>query len=457
MAEDERRGPLQQRRERRRRLAEFGALLPQLTPRIWVTPLTIAACIVVYGAMVASGVSPTSPTAEELAAWGAGFGPWTHGGEQWRLLTYGFVHIGFVHLALNVAALWVVGVLVERMLGNLATLGVVLLTGVASALVSSLWQPEFVACGASGIVFGLGGALLAVWFANRQRIPAEVLMRSPDPTMFAGGGFGLVPSGPITFLAISLVYGFFTPDIDNSAHVGGLAAGLLVGSVLTRPLELGATRPVWRIAAAGGLAVGLGVAVLLSATSGAVRHLDNAAELGDRGEFAAALAECDRALELDATSARAHGLRGWCLACLGRFDEALPELDRAVDLDPEDGWAQAQRGWCLAELGRFADAVPALELSVRTAPDDAWSRGQLAWCLGELGRHQEALPVNDRALELEPDAAWLHRQRGWILQAVDRPDDAITAYLRALALDPNEEYARNALAELTAARGERGR
>src|SRR5262245_32702024 len=80
----------------------FGDLLNAMTPVVGVTPAVVAVNVVVWLVMVATGVSPLAPTGEDLYRWGADFGPATVlEGQWWRLLTSAFVHVGLIHLALN--------------------------------------------------------------------------------------------------------------------------------------------------------------------------------------------------------------------------------------------------------------------------------------------------------------------------------------------------------------------
>src|SRR5581483_12406379 len=99
-------------------LAEFGATIRALTPRGFVTEALIAVNVLVFVVMVARGVSPMEPKIADLLAWGAGYGPSTTGGQWWRLLTATFLHIGVIHLGMNMYCLWDAGRLMERVFGN---------------------------------------------------------------------------------------------------------------------------------------------------------------------------------------------------------------------------------------------------------------------------------------------------------------------------------------------------
>ncbi|MDQ1704051.1 MAG: hypothetical protein QOF18_417 [Frankiaceae bacterium] len=134
--------------------------------------------------------------------------PQVANGESYRLFSSMFLHFGFLHIAFNMWALYVIGTPLERLLGRLRFLALYLLAGLGGGLLSFAFGPvdEF-AAGASGAIFGLFGAFYVI---NRQR--------------------GL-ETGPIVgLIAINLVFSFTFSGIDWRGHVGGLIVGSLVAA-----------------------------------------------------------------------------------------------------------------------------------------------------------------------------------------------------------------------------------
>ena len=124
-------------------------------------------------------------------------------GQLIRLIGSGFLHIGPLHLAVNMFALWIVGRDVERVLGRsryLAVYATALLGG--SAGVMALGRLNEVTAGASGAIFGLFGALAVVLIRLRQ---------SPGPI--------------IAIILINIVISVSIPGVSLWGHVGGLVAG----------------------------------------------------------------------------------------------------------------------------------------------------------------------------------------------------------------------------------------
>lgn len=149
---------------------------------------------------------------------GAKWGPAIDAGQWWRLITPMILHGSLVHLGFNSYALYALGPESERVYGLWRFLAIYLIAGIAGNVASYMITPDQLAIGASGAIFGLIGALAAFAYASRgilgkERAEAQIKQL-------------------IGMAAINLVLGFVIPNIDNSAHIGGMIAGGLAGLAL---------------------------------------------------------------------------------------------------------------------------------------------------------------------------------------------------------------------------------
>ena len=204
------------------RVRQFYQFLAEVTPRIWVVPAIVALNVVVYAAMVASGVHPLQPTVASVLGWGVNYGPKTLGGQPWRLLTNIFVHYGAIHLCFNTYVLWDAGRRVERIFGSLRFAALYSCAGLIGSATSVAVHPQLASAGASGAVFGVYGALAAFLLSQRGSIDARVVKR------LAGVA--------ILFVGYNVLYSLKNPIIDLAAHFGGLMGGAVAGWWLARPL-----------------------------------------------------------------------------------------------------------------------------------------------------------------------------------------------------------------------------
>jgi membrane associated rhomboid family serine protease len=134
-----------------------------------------------------------------------------HDGDFWRLLTSGFIHAGFLHLAFNMYVLYVLGTMLEPAVGRVRFGAIYLVSLLAGAFGALLLQPNGFTVGASGAIFGLAGA-------------AVVILRSR--------GIALMESGLGLFIGINLLLTFTIGGISIGGHIGGLIGGGLVALVL---------------------------------------------------------------------------------------------------------------------------------------------------------------------------------------------------------------------------------
>ncbi len=199
-------------------LGLFSIFIPR--KGFFITPLLVDLNLLVFILMVINGAGFWLPDSESLIKWGANFRPVTLQGELWRILSCCFVHIGIVHLTFNMYALIYIGMLLEPILGNVRTITAYLLTGIAASTASLVWHPLTISAGASGAIFGLYGVFLAL-------LTTDIVEKSARKALLTSIGI---------FVAYNLVNGM-KGGIDNSAHLGGLACGFIIGFAYTPGLK----------------------------------------------------------------------------------------------------------------------------------------------------------------------------------------------------------------------------
>lgn len=159
---------------------------------------------------------------QELFSWFVMSNYLARAGELWRLLTVILLHASLTHILFNMWALYNLGPQIEREVGTARFLALYLSTAaVGSAFAfhlgaqnSALGSPGDLAVGASGAIFGLFG----VWMASAVRRRHTRVGRAILNQL----GFLLVINAAIPF---------FVPRVSWQAHLGGLAAGFLIGWV----------------------------------------------------------------------------------------------------------------------------------------------------------------------------------------------------------------------------------
>jgi membrane associated rhomboid family serine protease len=133
--------------------------------------------------------------------------------EWWRLLTCCFVHIGFIHLAVNMYSLYVVGPVLEQLWGSWRFLILYLVAGLVGSCAMVITNPEVYGAGASGALWGIMASMATWLYVNRAVLPPDLI------TTWRYQLFRV--------FIINALITFLIPGISKSAHFGGGAVGLL--------------------------------------------------------------------------------------------------------------------------------------------------------------------------------------------------------------------------------------
>jgi membrane associated rhomboid family serine protease len=198
-----------------RDIESFQSLLAQKQPWAPISYTLFAINILVFIAMLYAGVDLFQPTTEQLLAWGANAGTKTMDGEAWRLLSSAFLHIGLVHLGVNMFVLWKVGPFLERLFGSVTFLIFYFVSAIGGSE-ASLWWNEFgVSAGASGALFGIFGSLLGYLLVKPPGMSAAIMTQ--------------LRFWALNFIVLNIAFVFFLAGVDQAAHGGGALAGLLIG------------------------------------------------------------------------------------------------------------------------------------------------------------------------------------------------------------------------------------
>jgi rhomboid protease GluP len=202
--------------------SEPGKILGVIPIPTSATSALAAACVAMYalewylsqragsqarGMLGLPGISPMV-----MLRLGGKFGPLIFAGQWWRLVTAIFLHAGLVHIGMNLWCLFDLGPEVESLFEVPKFIVLYLVTGVFGYIVSLWWSPGVLSIGASGAIMGLIGVLIGASFhlGHLGKEYRSMLWK---------------------WVIYIFIFGLFFA-VDNAAHFGGLALGLLLGYVI---------------------------------------------------------------------------------------------------------------------------------------------------------------------------------------------------------------------------------
>lgn len=288
-----------------------------------LTHVLVGVNILIYLAMgVVGGSLLSSPSSQQLIRSGGNFGPLTFGGEWWRLLSYNFLHGGFLHIAFNMWCLWDLGELCESLYGTWTFGALYMISGVAGGLMSVGFHPERLSVGASGAIFGLAGALIAGFYLGEFSLPRPVVQAHLRSV--------------VAFVAFNIIFGAIASGTDNLCHLGGLLAGVGCGALIAK------FAPSERNVAARFSILFL-VALLLAAITvhleharNYMSHLQRGAEFLNQEQYAEAIEELQKAARAQPKYVPAHLNLAAAYYGNKQYPQAQAELTQALALEPDN-------------------------------------------------------------------------------------------------------------------------
>jgi len=202
--------------------AGFGGRLGGGSVVTWL--LGINAIVFLLNGVLSSGARSQGISPEEWGNFNLEQG--LYGWQLWRVVTYQFLHHGFMHVLFNMIGLYFFGPMLEKWWGSRRFLAFYLLCGVSGAFVMALLSfvpgllmvgPQTTLVGASGSVFGIlaGAAVLFPHMKVMLLFPPIPMTMRMMALLFMGLAFLSVMAG--------------TPNAGGeAAHLGGALLGFIL-------------------------------------------------------------------------------------------------------------------------------------------------------------------------------------------------------------------------------------
>jgi len=376
--------------------------------------------ILIYIAMgIVGGGLFSDPSGQQLIRSGANYGPLTFGGEWWRLLSYCFLHGGFLHIAFNMWCLWDLGALCESLYGTWTFGAIYFTSAVAGGLASTGLHPERMSVGASGAIFGLAGALIAGLYLGEFSLPRPVIQMQLRSIVF--------------FVGYNIIIGAVAGPTDNLCHLGGLLAGLFCGALIARfaPSE---NDTLSRLAIIAIAAVALTtITVKLERSRGYVIHVQNANQLLRERKYDEAIKELQTVLKMRPSYLPARLNLAQAYLAKHQPAQAEAELKRLLEGDPENNDATYLLGFTYLDEKRVPEAIQTFSTLVARNPNHAGAHYGLGMARAAEGNMRQAIEEFKATLRLRPESETVYYRLGQAQAELGLYDDAIASFQNEIA------------------------
>ncbi|MDA0840814.1 MAG: rhomboid family intramembrane serine protease [Planctomycetota bacterium] len=410
-------------------------------PFPFLSILVLVVCLFMYWLTVPSGAS--DPTVNLLIKYGAKVNHLIDQGQHWRLVTTMFLHGAWWHLAVNMFGLVMLGTWVESAYGSRRFLSVLVACGMAGSVASYRMSPE-IGVGLSACLFGFMGVhilcllkLLPIFHARTGKISCHLL-------------FSLLMG--LVFVAINLYVGWIFPQVDNSAHMGGLVTGAVLGIALPVPGRQKSTT-------FSHLRLNFSFLLCLGLVGGAMGQMYQYSSSVTDAELVADLARVSKEIEkkllanpsdpsasvpgilkgwMSQSESDQHLKRGIALHRNDELEEAAEEYRKAIELNQKSKTAYYNLTLILIQKNKQDEAIALIHTLLLIDPEYTQAYILLADIYNIRGMFELAYEQLMKAKEVDPSNASVHRELGLLCARYGTQKEALDYFREAYRLNPND-------------------
>ena len=304
----------------------------------------------------------------------------------------------------------------EFIMGRKAFAITYIASGLSASLTSLTWRPWRVGAGASGAIFGVAGAFAAYLYFRK--------------VSFNPGAIRQTKKSLAIFIFYNLVNGAASFGIDNSAHIGGLVAGFILGCLIppmmrspmgigdrtgrvaANPSPLGEfgsagetkeNRIVTTAALVSLVVLGIGFAALCWKKADVVNY-GRAVRLVRSGQTDQAITKLQQLVRHDANLEFAQLLLAQLYLGRGNPAAAVGPLQEAAYLDPKRTEVSHNLALAYVGVGRATDAVKLIGAVFGDEKNTQWAAEYIrALAEGESANYTSAITDLRAVLQTYPD------------------------------------------------------
>jgi len=295
-----------------------------------------------------------------LVQYGAKYNPAIVDGEWWRIVSSMFLHIGFIHIMLNMLALYYLGSPVERMYGSVRFTFIYFVSGIVGGVTSFALTPS-VAAGASGAIYGLFGALLFFGVVHKKLF------------------FQTMGSNLLWIIALNIVFSFSIPQVDMGAHLGGLFGGFLASAIVHFPRHRNIAMQIGALVVVISFCIGMAQYGVVNEDNHYDARLQARLAQGyaEKGDTVKAIRLVNVTFQHTDKTADLYFSRAFAYSKKGSGEQAFQDLQKAISIRPSFALAHHNLSIIYQHRGETEEAVKHAEKAVQLNPDDERFQDQL--------------------------------------------------------------------------------
>jgi tetratricopeptide (TPR) repeat protein len=175
----------------------------------------------------------------------------------------------------------------------------------------------------------------------------------------------------------------------------------------------------------------------------AEEYLNSGSNYYEQGNWAQAISDFTKAIEINSNYAEAYCLRGDSYDKQGNSTQAVSDFNKAIEINPNFAYAYGSRGLTYNKQGNSTQAVSDFNKAIEISPNDAkvyFVRGNFYF---EQGNLTQAISDFTKAIEINPNFSEAYDSRGSLYYNQGNFTQAMSDINKALKINPNFAEAYN--------------
>ncbi len=140
-------------------------------------------------------------------------------------------------------------------------------------------------------------------------------------------------------------------------------------------------------------------------------YLFKGAVYHNRGQLSKAIAECNRAIEINPEYAPVYNNRGFAYIGKGEYDQAISDFNKAIEIDREFAMAYNNRGYAYGVKGQYDQAISDSNKAIDLNPKLSMAYNNRGLAYLNKGQYEKAISDCNKALEVNPSNAMAYNIR----------------------------------------------
>ncbi len=169
-------------------------------------------------------------------------------------------------------------------------------------------------------------------------------------------------------------------------------------------------------------------------------HITKGDGYSKQNQWANAIIEYTKAIEIDPTLIDAYTGRGFAYVMQNENNQALSDYNKAIEINPNSAYVYVSRGYTFWEMGDLDQAEADYSKAIIISPQYSAAYYWRGLAYYKTSEYDKAIADYNQAIKIDPTDGYTYTWRGDAYKAKGQYDEAIADYTKGIEINPKEDY-----------------